>query len=298
MQLNVFDIQRASYHDGPGLRTVIFLKGCNENCFWCQNPESQSSGTEILYYQNRCIKCGACEAVCSEHAHSIENGVHIYDRERCRACGKCVQSCCTEALQQSGRMRDVDLIVEEVLLDRESFELSGGGITISGGEPLLQIDGLEELLCNLHNMGIHTAVETAGNVPWRFFERILKYLNLIFIDLKHADSEVYQKHMGSGNQRILENLSKLGFSGAEVTVRTPVIPGVNDSDKDIDRIARIVKESGLKRLELLPFHRLGGSKYHALGRIYRAEDLETPLKEKMQELRGIVTELGLETNHG
>lgn len=296
MQLNVFDIQRGSYHDGPGLRTVIFLKGCNECCFWCQNPESQSSEVEILYYRERCLRCGACAAICSEHAHVVKNGIHIFDRKRCRACGKCVDICCTEALQRSGRFREVDSVIEEVLTDMESFELSNGGITVSGGEPLLQIDGLAELFCKLHNRGIHTAVETAGNVPWKLYERVLPYLDLVYFDLKLSDSEKYQKHVGSGNERILYNLSKLGTSEVRTIVRTPVIPGVNDSESDIYKIARIAKSSGIKRLELLPFHRLGSGKYHALDREYEAEKLESPSKGKMQELRKVITELGMETN--
>ena len=296
MQLQLFDIQRGSYHDGPGLRTVIFLKGCNEHCFWCQNPESQSSKIEILYYAERCIGCGTCEAVCGEHAHMIENGVHIFDRKRCKGCAKCADVCCTEALQQSGWLREIDSIVEEVLVDVESFELSNGGITVSGGEPLLQIDGMEELLCKLHKKGIHTAIETAGNVPWTSFERILPYLNLIYTDLKHADSEMHQKYIGSGNGHILDNLSKLGASAVKTIVRTPVIPGINDSESDIHKIARIVKDSGIERLELLPFHKLGSGKYHALDRNYEAEKLETPSKERMQMLRKIIIELGMKTN--
>ena len=295
MQLNVFDIQRGSYHDGPGLRTVVFLKGCNECCFWCQNPESQSSKAEILYYQNRCIGCGACVIACVEKAHRIVDGIHVFERGKCRSCGKCADACCTEALQRSGHLRKVDSVMEELLLDIESFEMSGGGVTISGGEPLLQIDGVEELLCKLYSRGIHTAIETAGNVPWKSFERILPYINLIFLDLKHADTKMYRKYAGSGNEQIVQNLSKLGVSGVRTIIRTPVIPGVNDSEEDILQIAEIVKEKGLKRLELLPFHKLGSSKYHALGREYRAENLNIPEKEKIQAFNAVIAKLGLET---
>ena len=296
MHLNVFDIQRSSYHDGPGLRTVVFLKGCNQHCFWCQNPESQNASAELMFFQKLCIGCGLCVKTCLHAVHEICNGAHVVYRERCVECGRCCEMCCTGALKLTGKQMSIEQIFQEIMRDKEIFQLSGGGVTISGGEPLLQHRGLKMLLRCLKVEGIHTAIETAANVPWETLETVLEYLDLVYIDFKIADIQKYRKFVGSGYETVCDNLMRLHTTGKNVIVRTPVIPTVNDEEQDIEDIARIVYTAGLRRLELLPFHKLGCSKYHALGKEYLAERLNSPSEEKMRMLRNVVLRQGLDTN--
>ena len=203
--LNVFDIQRGSFHDGPGIRTVVFLKGCNMSCFWCQNPESQKSGKEILYYENLCRGCQKCIEVCPMHCRTIRDGRMTYNRGICTHCERCVEICNTTALQTSGQMMDVKDVMAEVLQDQDMYRISGGGMTVSGGEPLLQSEECVKLLKLAKEYGIHTAVETAGAVKWNVFEEILPYLDMIYLDIKIFDSDSHRKHCGIGNEMVLEN---------------------------------------------------------------------------------------------
>lgn len=294
--LNVFDIQRASYHDGPGIRTVVFLKGCNERCFWCQNPESQLFQSELLFYRDRCLNCGVCAAVCPAGAHVVKDGDHVFIRENCILCGRCLSNCYSGALEKAGTERSVDDVMREVLRDEESFSLSGGGVTASGGEPLLQPVGLVELLRRLKERGIHTAIETAGNVLWKYFEAALPLTDLWLIDVKLSSAEAYVKYTACRQVCVFDNLKHVVKRGANVIARTPVIPGVNDSAGEMRRIAELVRNTGIHRLELLPFHKLGSGKYKALGLNYPADRLQTPTAERMQMLRNTVRDIGLETN--
>ena len=285
--LQVFDIQRGSYHDGPGIRTVVFLKGCNMTCFWCQNPESQNMKSEMLFYRERCIGCGACAEACPLHCIQQTDAGLVWERSRCTSCGICATVCPTNARQCSGRMETVGQIWAEVKKDAALYRISGGGLTLSGGEPLLQPDGCRALLQLAKEAHMGTAIETAGNRKPTVLAGLLPWLDDIFLDIKLLDTREHQRFCGCGNEHVIENIAMLAKKKARFTIRTPVIPGVNDDEATIAAIAALSKEAGAEKYELLPFHKMGGNKYKALGRCYLAASLESPDKEKMDRLREI-----------
>ena len=268
MNGRIFDIQRFSIYDGPGIRTNVFFKGCNLRCKWCHNPESQRMENDLLFYHEKCVGCGACAAVCDK--------TFTHD---CTGCGKCADVCRHGAREISGRTVSADEIVQIILRDKRFYETSGGGVTLTGGEPLLQADFAQVLLEECRKSGIHTAVETAGNVPYTAFERILPYLDLILFDIKAFDDETHRKLTGVSNRLILDNANKLKESGVKIRFRTPVVPGYNDVETE--KIADFV--SG-EEYELLAYHETGCGKYKALGREYLLSDVIPPTKEWMSSL--------------
>ncbi|GAB4525507.1 MAG: glycyl-radical enzyme activating protein [Anaerolineae bacterium] len=291
----IFDIQRFSVHDGPGIRTTVFFKGCSLRCFWCHNPEGLRAQREIRFVPDRCIVCGACVTVCPEGAHVLAQGRHIYYRERCRQCGQCVETCYAEALQQVGRLATVEEVVQDILSDRAFYDTSGGGVTLSGGEPVLQPEFAAAILARCREERIHTAIETAGHYPWEQLARLLPLLDLVIMDLKHIDPGKHRWATGASNERILANARLLAQSGANVLFRVPVIPTVNDTPEEIGAIAAFVRDlSGERRngasapgpipLELLPFHRLAASKYRSLGMRYEADELTSIPRERLDAL--------------
>ncbi len=268
----LFDIQRASFVDGPGIRTTVFFKGCNLKCAWCHNPESQSQKTEMMFYKNRCTGCGKCREKCPNNL------------EKCNFCGKCVLYCPHDAREICGREYTVDEVMREIVKDKAFYENSGGGVTFSGGECMLQIDFLEEILKKCKEEGIHTAVDTAGHLPPEYFERIIPYTDLFLYDVKISDTEKHKKYVGVGNELILSNLKKLLDRGCRVIVRTPVIVGVNDSEEEIEAIKKIAEKA--EKIELLPYHAMGEHKYSALGK--NEPKFSPPTEEKMLDLRNIL----------
>ena len=262
-QANIFNIQHFSVHDGPGVRTVIFFKGCNLRCRWCHNPESIHPEKEILLYPDRCIGCMACRDVCPAGAHRFTQEGHEIELSKCRRCFTCCEECYADALVSVGELRDTDGILKEIIQNKEYFKQSGGGVTFSGGECMLQKDALKELLCGCRKAGIHTAVDTAGNVPWGYFEEILPWTDMFLYDIKAFDPEVHRACTGVTNERILENLTKLAERKARLLVRIPYIQELNGGE--LDKIAAFLKKWELTA-ELLPYHKLGNSKYRALGR--------------------------------
>ena len=270
----IFDIQRNSYVDGPGIRTTVFFKGCNLRCAWCHNPESQSAEKEMLFYKNRCIGCGKCKEKCA------------YRLEKCELCGKCTIFCPKDAREICGKEYTTEEVMKEILKDKALYEASGGGVTFSGGECMLQIDFLEEILKECKKNGLHTAVDTAGHVPFSYFERILPYTDLFLYDIKCLDSEKHEKFTGVKNERILENLEGLLKGGAAVWIRIPVIPGVNDENEEMQGIKALLDSfEKPEKVELLPYHAMGEHKYGALGR--EAEVFSVPSKERMEALRHV-----------
>lgn len=258
----IFNIQRFSIHDGPGVRTTVFFKGCNLHCMWCHNPESISYNYSLEFYPDKCIGCGSCFYECEHEAHRInEDGEHIIDRDKCVSCLKCADSCFAGALCGVGCDRGADYILKQIETDIPYYG-EDGGVTFSGGECMLQIDFLEELLKKCREKGIRTAVDTAGNVPWDYFERILPYADLFLYDVKAADSGVHKALTGASNERIVENLTRLAESGKDIIVRIPFIPGKNDGE--LEKIAGILESIKPKLVEVLPYHKLGGAKYSAL----------------------------------
>ncbi len=263
----IFDIKRFAVHDGNGIRTTVFLKGCNLRCLWCHNPEGMFSVPQTAYYAHKCIGCGECAGVCPAQAHRIEDGKHLFDRALCIGCGKCAAVCLGDALTFYGREMTADELLPLLLEDREFYESSSGGVTFSGGECMLQADFLREILRLCKENGIHTAVDTAGDVPWESFEKVIPYTDLFLYDVKAATESLHKEGTGVSNARILENLKRLSDAGAEIIVRVPVIGGYNDTAEEIERIAAILKPLRIRSVELLPYHAMGEHKYEAIGQV-------------------------------
>jgi glycyl-radical enzyme activating protein len=261
----VFDVQRFSIHDGPGVRTTVFLKGCPLRCRWCHNPESRRPAPELLFAAERCVGCGACLAACPHGAHRVVDGEHRFERERCTACGACAAECPATALELAGRTAGVPELLAEVLRDRDFYEASGGGLTLSGGEPTAQPDFTAALLSATRAQGIPTAVETCGWCDFAVLERLRPLVDLFLFDLK-ADPDRHRDLTGADAGPILANLRRLHGSGARIRLRLPMVPGVNDTDEHFGNIAGLVRElPGLEGLQLLPYHPLAAGKYRALG---------------------------------
>jgi pyruvate formate lyase activating enzyme len=273
----IFNVQRFSIHDGPGIRTTVFLKGCNLRCQWCHNPESIQKGPEVQFFPEKCMLCGSCSAICPEGAQLQDGNQRIYLRDRCVACGKCVEDCFSDALVMSGAERSVESVLAEIRRDEEYFRTSGGGVTLSGGEPLLQPDFVYSLLQECQRAGLNCAVDTAGNVPWKTIARIAPLADLFLYDVKAFHASIHRTATGVSNRLILENLKRLDGLGKRIWVRIPVVPGINDAPAEILEIARFLQPlKSVEWVELLPFHSLGAEKYESLGRDYRAGGIPIP----------------------
>jgi pyruvate formate lyase activating enzyme len=303
----VFDIQRFSLHDGPGIRTTVFLKGCGLRCFWCHNPEGIRARPEIQFHPERCIGCNECVLVCPEGAHAVEYNTRTFDRSRCLACGQCVQSCYARALELNGTKMTVAQVMSEVLQDRAFYGSSGGGVTLSGGEPLLQRAFAGAILELCQDEGIHTAIETTAHCSWESLAELLAATDLVMMDLKHMDPEKHRAATGVSNERILANARRLMQTGKPILFRVPVVPTVNDTPEEIGAIASFVRhltDLGPERndggrqvsppaFELLAFHRLAADKYRSLSWDYKASKLEAPTKAKMEQLKQVAISCGI-----
>ena len=257
-------IQRFSLHDGPGIRSTVFFKGCNMRCSWCHNPETFEMTSQLMYYRTKCVGCGACTQICPLHTIG-EDGKLVLERDGCTHCGKCADVCFSGALEMCGKEYDVSDILSEVLQDTDYYIRSGGGVTLSGGEVLLQGPFALELLKALKQNGISTAIETNLNVNYDTILPLLPHIDLIMCDLKIWDADRHRKWTGSDNRRIIDNIKALSATGVPMIVRTPVIPGVNDSSDEIGDISRFIGTlDNILYYELLNFNPLGGSKYIAL----------------------------------
>ena len=269
----VFDIQRYSLNDGPGIRTTVFLKGCPLRCSWCANPESQSAHPEIGWFENRCLQCGKCVQRCKEGAlQHIDGRIHIL-RDHCSLCGLCADSCPGGALKIFGKKMRVEDVLRIVEKDRAYYELSGGGMTLSGGECASQAEFSLELLRAARSRGIHTAMETSALAAPAVFARLAAAADCVYVDLKLADPGLHAQYTARGNATILQNIRALKAVNPNFTVRTPLIPGINDSTECIAAACAFLKDCGVDAIELLPYHTLGLSKYAALGRDYALAEI-------------------------
>ncbi len=282
---NIFNVQRFSIHDGPGIRTTVFLKGCPLKCIWCANPESQKMSPELYNVKTHCIGCGACIESCQHGTLFFgKSGIEI-DRSKCHACGVCASECYSGALKMMGEERTVDEIFREIEKDTVFYDNSGGGYTLSGGEPLLQAQFCLELVEMCKNTGFHGAIETSGYGDTQDLKQLARMLDLVFFDIKEMDDRKHRSFTGVSNELIIHNLEEIQEDAKEIIIRTPVIPGLNDSIENITKIAELCNR--LKRVqkwELLPYHKLGEYKYESLGRDYELKEIRPPDKKHMQQL--------------
>ncbi|MBP7401956.1 MAG: glycyl-radical enzyme activating protein [Clostridia bacterium] len=292
----IYDIKRFAVHDGPGIRTVVFLKGCPLRCAWCHNPEGMSAAPDLSLTLMKCVGCGDCVRACPNGAHSLPDvGVHEIDRTRCTLCGACVEACVPGALRLYGREVSVEALLAEVSADRPFYEQSGGGVTLSGGEPLSQPAFAAAFLRACRAAGLHTALDTSGAVPWDAFEAVLPHTDLVLYDIKHIDPEAHRTWTGLDNVRILDNLRRLGRAGVPIEVRIPCLPGVNDGDV-LERIAVFLREiPSLTAVRLLPYHDFARSKFAAIGREDTMPRVERPGPEAMAAMRAVMVRHGLRT---
>ncbi|MCX7015078.1 MAG: glycyl-radical enzyme activating protein [Candidatus Sumerlaeota bacterium] len=291
----IANIQRFSLHDGPGIRTTVFLKGCLLNCLWCQNPETLSGRPELMFTRRLCALCRLCERVCERQAHEFEDGVHRVRYELCAQCGKCVAACPAEALGIVGAEMSVGDVVDVVRKDRDFYERSGGGVTVSGGEALMQPDFALALLAACAREAIHTALDTSGYAPPEVFASFLDVVNLFLFDIKAIDEERHKRLAGADNAWILQNLKSIIGRGAPVIVRVPLVPGFNDDAEELRRMAEVVAALSPKpTVQLLPHHDYGRHKYEALGMSYRMpEETRRPAPESVEAAKAIFAQHGL-----
>lgn len=258
-------IQRFSVHDGPGIRTTVFLKGCQMHCPWCHNPETYRRQPEIQVFPERCLGCRACAVACQHAAHEFSATDHVYHRERCVACGECIETCYAQALVRVGETRTAESVVSEVLADRPFYQ-PAGGVTISGGEPLVQAEFTGEILKLCRREGIHTAIETNLAWPWEAVEPLVPLVDIFLVDIKIMDDAAHRAWTGTSNVRTLDNLRRLDALNKDLVVRTPVVVGVNQQPEQIGAIADFLATlRNVRQYELLPYHPLGVGKYAALG---------------------------------
>ncbi len=295
----VFNIQRFSIHDGPGIRTTVFFKGCPLRCLWCANPESINPFPEIMFNEAKCIKCYKCINVCPFRAIIQHFDKVIINREICDGCGECMNVCYSGALNLCGKYMSLEEVLNEVRRDIPFYQASNGGVTASGGEPLMQHEFVKELFKIAYEEGISTALETSGHAPWKALSSVLKHTDLILYDLKAVDSKVHEEMTGVTNKLILENLKRASLEAIPIIIRIPIIMGYNiATEEDIHKIGSFLsKLKGIERVDLLPYHKFGEIKYRFLGREYKVK--AKPLnKEFISNLKGIIESYGYKTSIG
>ena len=276
----VFEVKRFAVHDGPGVRTVLFLKGCSLRCRWCHNPEGIEPGLQLAYYDHKCLHCGECVEVCPQHAQALVDGKHGIDLGKCVACGACAEVCLGRALKLFGRHLTVKEACRTALEDR-AFYREEGGVTLSGGEPLLQAEFCAELFKLLKEQGIHCAIDTSGAVGWENFEKVLPWTDMFLYDVKHVDDRLHREHTGRSNRQIVENLKRLAECSIPIEIRIPVIPGFNDDPQSVEAIGRLLGGlQGLVAVRLLAYHP-ASSKYQAIRRTDTMPEVDGPSTDRM-----------------
>lgn len=292
----IFNIQKFSTHDGDGVRTTIFFKGCPLRCMWCHNPESQHYYKELIFHHHKCTACGRCVAKCKQGANSIVDGKIVFDRSKCTACGVCTDWCITEARELAGKEYTVDALVKEAMKDKIFYEQSGGGVTLSGGEVMTSqhMDYVEEVCRKLHENGVSVFIDTSGYTDYENLKRILPYVDVFLYDIKVMDPEDHKKYIGVDNSLILENLKKLSDEGAGLYIRLPIIQQVNATDEHIESVIHFLKENNIhaRQVNLLPYHDIGKGKYASLDMEYHEDEMSVPVSELMEHFKSMFEEQG------
>ncbi len=289
----LFDIQRFCLHDGPGIRSTIFLKGCPLNCAWCHNPESKSLKPTLFFDSNLCSNCKACENVCKNHVHIWQDGKHQLLREKCTFCGACEKVCPSDALELIGKELNVASVLAEVRKDKAYYRNSNGGVTLSGGEPLLQVDFARGLLQALKQEGLHTAVETCGYVDFACFLQVNDLVDVYLYDLKIYDETLHKQYTGASNKLIIENLKKLDALSAHIMLRCIMIPGINDRQEHIQAICSLMKElKNIQKVEILPYHDFGLVKSQKMD-IKNPFKVEKPTEEQIASWKTMFQSFGV-----
>lgn len=296
----IFDIQRYAIHDGPGIRTIIFFKGCPLNCLWCHNPEGKTMEQEFMWTKERCLECRTCQNVCTKGAISFSEDSLLLDKGRCDICGVCVEGCHSHALEMVGKSMTVSQVMDEIAKDTLFYDESGGGVTFSGGEPLMQPDFLHSLLETCKEQGINTAVETCGYADSAILLRIGEHVDLFMYDLKVISDKKHVKFTGVSNRRILENLKMLSQTGQEIVVRFPLVPGVNDNEEDLLELGSFVSSlKNIRELNILPYHKAGVEKFN---RLVKPKDSpfvsDPPSAEELSEIENKLKAFGLKIKIG
>ena len=295
----VFDIKRFSLHDGPGIRTTVFLKGCGLRCWWCHNPESQYFHPELLLRAERCIQCAACVEECPQTAIMHNGDDFVTDRTVCEGCGICTDACYTEAREIVGRTMTVEAVMDAILRDVAFYDESGGGVTFSGGEPLLHGEFLLALLQACKNNGLHTILDTCGHAPTESLHAVHPYIDLFLYDLKMMDSERHRAVTGASNERIVQHLRLLSENGHRIILRIPIIPHINDDDANLDQIGALARElPGIERVDILGYHRIGSEKHARLGRSNPMPQTDPPSDERMAGIQQRLESYGLTVKIG
>ena len=294
----IFNIQRFSIHDGPGIRTTVFMKGCPLKCLWCSNPESQDFSPNLIVRDINCKGCGECIKVCPEGAITIteEDGRKI-DWDRCNHCLKCADACIYNSLNVCGRYMEIKEVLDEVMSDKDFYRNSGGGVTVSGGEPLSQAGFVTKLLEASKREGLHTALDTSGFAPWEKMEEILRFVDLVLFDIKHLDSGEHKRMTGFENKLILENLKKVSKI-KDTWLRLPIVADFDDSEEYIRRIIILGKDLGVQKISLLPYHEGGRSKSEQIGRPYPIPEAKAPSDEHVQYLKELIEKEAIKASIG
>lgn len=290
--------KRFAVHDGPGIRTTFFFKGCPLHCLWCHNPESIAPGPQTGLFIHKCLDCRECMTFCPAAAHSFPAGKHVFDKDRCTVCGNCLDQCPGQALTPYGRRWTVQEVMETALEDQNFYETSGGGITLSGGEPLLQPVFALAILQEAKRHGLHTALDTCGFVPRSVLEKALPVTDLFLVDFKHADEEIHRRLTGQSNRIIRKNLQFLSDSGANIEVRIPFVPGCNTDDENMHDTGRFLGGLHIRTVRILPYHDMARSKYAALELADTMPEVPPPSAEEIHHACRILQQYGLEAKSG
>lgn len=294
----IINIQKYSIHDGPGIRTTVFFKGCPLNCWWCHNPESQNPTPEIMFFQEKCTGCVICLKRCPQNAIELIEGYPVTSQNKCTLCGKCSDFCPSSAREIVGKEITVKDLTREIIKDEIFYEESNGGVTFSGGEPLMHTDYLNDILKICKDKNIHTTIDTCGYVDFENFEKIIDNVDLFLFDIKHMDNEKHLEYTGVSNLVILENLKKLSQKGSNIHIRMPIIAGINDDDKNINVAVDFISKLNIIQVDLLPYHKMGMDKYRRLNMDYKLSGLEKPNDEIIEIIAEKFRKAGIKIKTG